>query len=62
VNTPAAATNLESLILVILLVFDGLSGLGGMMDLGLSPESGFLFPILGFFYVFFGMVRRRWCV
>jgi hypothetical protein len=46
--------HLVSLIPVIILVSDGLSGLGGMTDLGLSPKSGFLFPILGFFCVFLG--------
>jgi hypothetical protein len=38
---------------------DGLAGLGGTVDPGLSPAGGFPFPILGFFYVFFGIVRRR---
>jgi hypothetical protein len=38
---------------------DGLSGLGGMADLGLSLVEGFPFLVLGFFYVFFQMVRRR---
>jgi hypothetical protein len=39
-------------------VIDGLSGLGGTADPGLSPAGGFLFPVLGFFCVFFGMVIR----
>jgi hypothetical protein len=38
---------------------NGLSGLGGTVDPGLSPARGFPFPDLGFFCIFFGMVRRR---
>jgi hypothetical protein len=38
---------------------DGLLGLGGAADLGLSPAGGFPFHVLGFFDVFFGMARRR---
>jgi hypothetical protein len=37
----------------------GLLGLGGAADTVLSPTGGFPFPILGFFCVFFGMVRRQ---
>jgi hypothetical protein len=40
-------------------VSDGLSVLGGMADLGLSSMGGFSFILLGFFCVFFRMVRRR---
>jgi hypothetical protein len=38
---------------------DGLLGLGGTADPGLSPAGGFPFPVLGFFFVFFRMVRRQ---
>jgi hypothetical protein len=38
---------------------DGLLGLGGTADPGLLPAGGFMFPVLGFFYVFFRMVRRQ---
>jgi hypothetical protein len=38
---------------------DGLSGLGGMADLGLSLAGGFSFLVLGVFRVFFWVVRRR---
>jgi hypothetical protein len=38
---------------------DGPSGLGGMVDLGLSPAGGLPFFVLGFFCVFFWIVRRR---
>jgi hypothetical protein len=39
--------------------FDGCSGLWGMVDLGLSLAGGFSILVLGFFCVFFQMVRRQ---
>jgi hypothetical protein len=39
---------------------NGILVLGGVANCVLSPAGGFLFLVLGFFSVFFGVVRRRW--